>query len=241
MSGHSKWANIKRKKEAQDKQKGKIFGKMSRLITIAIIEGGGITNPDSNIRLRLAIDKAKQENMPKGNIERAIEKGTGPIKDWLKEVVYEAFGPHGSVFLILSTTDNGKRTLSEVRNTLERNTGKLGNYGSVSYQFRKCASIIFPIKDNKEDDILSFSEKISAFDIDEDESCYKVFFPYEQLGHVKTFTDNLIFEAPEIDYLPLTKIKLINHDEVQKVFNIIEALEELDDVHKVFTNIDFHE
>jgi len=240
MSGHSKWSNIKRKKGVQDKLKGKVFSKMTRLITIAVIEGGGVINPDNNIKLRLAIDKAKQENMPKGNIERAIEKGIGPNKEMLKEVVYEAFGSHGTVLLILVTTDSSNRTLSEIRSTLERNHGKLGNYGSVSYLFKKCASIIFSKKDSKEEDILNFTEKISAFDINEDEAYYKVFFPYEQLGRVKEFTGNLIFEAPEIDYLPMAKVNLAGDEDKQKIINLIEALEELDDVHKVFTNIDFN-
>src|SRR3989304_8339146 len=102
MSGHSKWANIKRKKEANDKVKGNVFGKMSKIITLAVLEGGGMTDPDHNVKLRLAIEKAKSANMPKENIQRAIEKGTGPEKSQLKEIIYEGFAPGGVSLIILT-------------------------------------------------------------------------------------------------------------------------------------------
>ena len=119
MSGHSKWANIKRKKGANDKIKANVFAKMSHLITISVLEGGGIVEPENNVKLRLAIDKAKSVNMPKENIMRAIERGFGPNKMMLKEVVYEGFGPYGIFLLILSTTDSSNRTTAEIRNFLE--------------------------------------------------------------------------------------------------------------------------
>ena len=116
MSGHSKWANIKRKKQANDLVKGNVFAKMSHLITLAVLEGWGIVEPENNVKLRLAVEKAKSVNMPKENIKRAIEKGSGPNKTLLKEVIYEGFGPYGVFLLILATTDNSNRTSSEIRN-----------------------------------------------------------------------------------------------------------------------------
>src|SRR5438132_496161 len=131
MSGHSKWSKIKRQKEVTDKVKGAAFAKLSRIITLAVIEGGGIPDPVNNVRLRLSIEKAKALNMPKENITRAIEKGAGPHKLELKEVVYEAFAPHGISVIIVATTDNSNRTFAEIRTILERNGGKMGTQGSV--------------------------------------------------------------------------------------------------------------
>src|SRR5690349_17049701 len=119
MSGHSKWSQIKRKKGVKDAQKGKIFSKLARLITLAVLEGGGITDPNANMKLRMAVEKAKKENMPKENMQRAIERGVSPGKDRLIEVFYEGFGPSGIALMIQATTDNTNRTLNEVRTILE--------------------------------------------------------------------------------------------------------------------------
>lgn len=135
MAGHSKWANIKRKKEVVDKKKGNAFAKLSKAIIISVIEGNGITNPDFNVRLRLAIEKAKAANMPKENIERAIQKGAGQGKDQLFSAIYEGFGPMGSAFLVKTLTDNKNRTLAEVRLIIEKNGGKIASQGAASYLF----------------------------------------------------------------------------------------------------------
>ena len=119
MAGHSKWSKVKRQKEITDKEKSKVFAKLSKLITLAIVEGGGVGDPELNIKLRLAIEKAKQGNMPKENVERAIEKAAGPNKQLLKEVHYEAFAKHGAAILIVATTDNPNRTTAEIKTTLE--------------------------------------------------------------------------------------------------------------------------
>ncbi len=134
MSGHSKWHNIKRKKEANDAKKGKVFSKMSRIITIAAKQGGG--DPDKNPSLRLVVDKAKAAKMPKDNIEKAIKKGTGELKgEAFEEVVYEGYGPEGVAFLIKGATDNKNRTVAEVRVLFDRAGGSLGNNGSTAYIF----------------------------------------------------------------------------------------------------------
>ncbi len=232
MSGHSKWANIKRKKEANDKVKGSVFSKMSRLITLAVLEGGGITDPEHNVKLRLAIEKAKQSNMPKDNISRAIEKGIGPNKELLKEVVYEVFAPGGTALLILATTDNPNRTLPEVRNVLERRGAKIGNQGSVSYLFQKCGMIVLKKEAAPEDKLLQFSEEAGALDIDQDSENYYVYIPFEKIGKV---------QGAEIDFRPLTKVKIEDETKAANMLSLIEALEELDDVQKVFGNFDIPE
>lgn len=136
MAGHSKWKQIKHKKAANDQQRAKIFSKISKLITSAVIEGGGFSDPNINVKLRLAIEKAKGANMPKDNIARAIEKGSGPDRVNLKEVIYEGFGPHGVALVIHATSDNTTRTVNEVRTVIDKEGGKLGVQGAVSYLFK---------------------------------------------------------------------------------------------------------
>ena len=236
MSGHSKWANIKRKKGVNDKLKANVFAKMSHLITIAVIEGGGITDPEANFRLRLAIEKARQANMPKENINRAIEKGFGPNRVMLKEVIYEGFAPNGIFLLISSTTDSSNRTSSEIRNILEKYSGKLGAQGSVSYLFKKCAFVSFQKSQVNEDAVFKIGEELTAFDINEDDSHFFVFFPFNNFGLLKTHLNNIKYDLAEIDYLPTTLITLEANKE-KKVMELVEALESLDDVQRVYTNL----
>jgi YebC/PmpR family DNA-binding regulatory protein len=235
MSGHSKWANIKRKKGLNDKIKANVFAKMSHLITISVIEGGGIIDPDNNVKLRLAIDKAKSANMPKENIKRAIEKGFGPNRIMLKEVLYEGFGPYGIFLLILATTDSPNRTSSEIRNMLEKNSGKLGTPGSVSYLFKKCAFVSFMKTDVNEEAVFKIGEELQAFDIKDDESHFFVFFPFNNFGLLKAHLNNIKYDLAEIDYLPTTSVEL-DPDKEKNVIDLIEALESLDDIHRVYTN-----
>jgi len=236
MSGHSKWANIKRKKGVNDKIKANVFAKMSHLITIAVIEGAGIIEPDNNVKLRLAIDKAKSANMPKENIKRAIEKGFGPNRIMLKEVIYEGFGPYGIFLLILSTTDNSNRTSSEIRNLLEKNSGKLGAQGSVSYLFKKCAFVSFQKTEVNEDAVFKIGEELKAFDINEDNSHFFVFFPFSNFGLLKAHLNNIKYELAEVDYLPTTPI-VLDSDKEKRVLSIIEAIEDLEDVQRVYHNL----
>jgi len=245
MSGHSKWSKIKRDKQSKDKQKGNLFSKMSRLITLAVIEGGGVTNPENNVKLRLAIEKAKKINLPKDNIGRAIEKGIGPNRQQLKEIIYEAFGPRGGSFIILATSDNANRTLSEVRNAVESLGGKLGNQGSVMYLFKKYGMASFKVGEaryntvpgeTEEEAVFSFADKINAFDIDKDEEFFYIHFPYEFLGKAKEFLNELKVDSIEIEYKPDSAIKVTDNDLKKKILAFIEALENLDDVHKVFAN-----
>src|SRR3989344_2364723 len=237
MSGHSKWANIKRKKQANDLVKGNVFAKMSHLITLAVLENGGIIESENNIKLRLAIDKAKAVNMPKENIKRAIEKGSGSNQTMLKEIIYEGFGPYGVFLLILSTTDNSNRTSSEIRNMLEKNSGKLGTPGSVSYLFKKCAFVSFMKTEVNEEAVFKIGEELQAFDINEDNSHFFVFFPFVNFGLLKTHLNNIKYDLAEVDYLPTMPVSLDSPDKEKKVLEVVEGLESLDEIQRVYTNL----
>lgn len=240
MSGHSKWSQIKRKKGIKDQQKGALFSKLSRLITLAVTESG-ITDPENNIRLRMAIMQAKNSNMPKENIERAIEKGSGPNKETLHEIIYEGFGPNGTVFLVYATTDNPNRTFTEIKQTFDRNNGKTGSQGSVSYLFKKCGIVVIKKEDELEEEVLKFSDLINAFDIDEDKEHYFLYFPFENIGKVSS--SNILKNEvhAELDYKPLSYVKIEDKDIAKKVINLVNHLESIDDVHKVFSNFDIPE
>lgn len=238
MSGHSKWSKIKREKEAKDKQKGNVFSKLSRLVTLAVIEGGGSTDPENNLKLRLAIEKAKNFNLPKDNIERAIERGIGPDRQQLKEIIYEAFAPSGIALIILATTDNLNRTLSEIRNVLDSHGGKLGDKGSVIYLFKKCGLANFKTSKVTEEAVFGFSDKIGAFDIDKEKDYFFVNFPYENIGRVKDFLNGLKVESVEIEYKPQSIVEIRDKNLARKTLKLIEEIENLDDVQKVFANFD---
>ena len=240
MSGHSKWANIKHKKEANDKVKGFVFAKLSRLITLAVIEGGSIPDPDRNFKLRFIIEKAKNANMPKDNIDRAIAKGCGPDKIHLKECVYEAFGPYGVAMIITASSDNSTRTVNEIKSCLEQYQAKLGAQGSVIYLFKRVGMIVFDKLNCKEDAIFEFAQTINAIDIENNDICYSVYVPFEVLGKIKDNMGNLISSSVDIIYKPEIYRELIAEKEINKIKLMIEALEQLNDVHSVFTNILLH-
>jgi YebC/PmpR family DNA-binding regulatory protein len=238
MSGHSKWANIKNKKAANDKVKSATFAKITRIITLSVIEGGGLTNPDANFKLRLAIDKARAANMPKENIERAIEKGHGPDSSKLKEVVYEAFGPHGIAYMILCATDNPTRTHNEVKGVIEKRGGKMGNQGSVGYLFQKCAVMQFDLGNASEDDIFNFGQTLQAYDIDEGEGHITVYFPFDQFGRAKAALGALHPIRFDVEYRSLSPVQVPSEVEAKHVIELAEAIEELADVHTVFSNLE---
>jgi len=241
MSGHSKWSQIKRKKGMKDEQKGQMFSKLSRLITLAVKEGGGIVDPDKNVRLRLAVAKAKEYNMPKDNIKRAIEKAKGGEEQDLKEVVYEGFGPRGISLVILAATDSPNRTLSEVRKVLEQAGGKLGSSGSVLYNFEKCGIVVFNKQVITENMVLQLAERLNAYDIEADENNFVLYIPFEELGHVEKNIDESFPKPETIDifYRPLNTIEIFDKEIVDKILSLINALENLDDVHKVYDNASF--
>lgn len=235
MSGHSKWANIKRRKEAQDKIRGNLFSKLSRIITLAVVEGGGVTDPEFNVRLRLAIEKAKKANMPKDKIEKAIERGVGPEKNQLKEVFYEAFAPKNVSLIIWATTDNPNRTLTEIRMILEKHGGKLASYGATSYLFEKCGLAVVKKGDLNEDEALKLADRLLTFDIETKEDVYIFYIPFEMVGKIKEIASDINFEEIDLFFKPKSEI-FLDEDERKKIESLINELESLEDVHKVFSN-----
>lgn len=236
MAGHSKWANIKRKKEAQDKIRGNLFSKLSRLITVAVIEGGGVTNPEHNVKLRLVIEKAKEANMPKDKIERAIRRGVGPEKDQIKEIVYEGFAPHNISLIILATTDNPNRTLSEVRNVLDKHGGKIGEKGTASYLFDQLGKVVIEKGSLNEEEVFNLASQIEALDFEViDNQCF-FYIPFNNIGKAKeVFKDFKILDLETI-YKPKMPISLAP-DQEKGINLLINEIEALTDVHKVFSNL----
>lgn len=240
MSGHSKWSQIKRKKGLKDQQKGALFSKLSRLISLAVSESG-ITDPANNIKLRMAIFQAKNANMPKENIMRAIEKGSGPNKENVQELTYEGFGPSGTVFIIYTTTDNQSRTHTELKHAFEKNNGKIGSQGSVAYLFKKCGLVIINKELEQEEAIFKFADVINAFDIDEDREHFFIYFPFENIGKAHDSSILKTEASPELDYKPLAYVKISEEQTAKKILNLVSQLESIDDVHKVFSNFDIPE
>ncbi len=238
MSGHSKWATIKRKKGAEDAKRGAIFTRLTREIVMAAREGGGDT--DSNFRLRLAIEKARASNMPKENIERAIKRGTGESKEGaaFEEVFYEGYAAHGVALMIEALTENRNRTVAEVRHMLSRYGGAMGEAGSVGWQFKRAAYFSIPNAANKFDDIFELAVEAGADDVSMDEGTVEIIAPVEAF---KTISDalrakNIIPDEAGLRMLPNQEMEL-GVDETVSVMKSIEALEELDDVQNVYSNL----
>jgi YebC/PmpR family DNA-binding regulatory protein len=242
MSGHSKWSSIKHKKGAADAKRGQIFTKLIKEITTAARIGGG--DPDANSRLRDAIARAKAENMPKDNIDRAVKKGLGTLGDGqsFEEITYEGYGPGGVAVLIEVMTDNKKRTAAEIRHALSRLNGNLGEAGCVSWMFGKKGYISFDKKIIDSDKIMEIALDAGAEDISEDEQEIEVVTDVSTFENVrKVFDDNAIkYIVAEISMVPQTSVKLEGKN-AETMLKLMEALEELDDVQNVYANFDISE
>lgn len=238
MSGHSKWSTIKRKKAVTDARRGKIFTQVIKEITVAAKMGGG--NPESNARLRLAIDKAKSSNMPADNIKRAIQKGTGELPGVnYEDAVYEAYGPGGVAIIIETVTDNKNRTVSDIRHILERNNGKVASSGSVAFQFHKKGIIHIPKSIVPEDDLLSIILDAGAEDMKTDGDEYSIICTPESFESVKRTVEgkSITVESAEIHLVADNTVKIEGRD-AENVLKLLEVLEEHDDVQKVHANFD---
>jgi YebC/PmpR family DNA-binding regulatory protein len=241
MSGHSKWATIKRKKAVTDSRRGKIFTQIIKEITIAAKSGGG--DPSGNPRLRLAIDKAKSSNMPADNIKRAIMKGTGELPGVsYEDVTYEGYGPGGVALIIESVTDNKNRTVSEIRHLLERNGGKFGATGSVAWIFHKKGTIRTPKGAMTEDDMLSIVLDAGADDLRLDGDSFEITTSPEAFEAVKKAIEDqhIAIEEAEIHKVPENTVRVEGPD-AEKVLKLMEALEEHDDTQHVYANFDIDE
>jgi len=239
MSGHSKWAQIKRKKAATDVKRGKIFTKLIREIITAARLGGG--DPDSNARLRAAIEAAKAENMPKQNIERAIKKGTGELEgSYYEEVSYEGYGTGGIAILISALTDNRNRTVSELRYLFSKYGGNLGETGCVSWMFEKKGVISFAKNEIDEEGLMELAVEAGAEDIKIEEDEFEVITTPEEFDRIKQFFDKtgLKYERAEITMICKNVVKITDKNQAERILKLMEALEDHDDVQKVYANFD---
>jgi len=240
MSGHSKWSTIKHQKAVNDAKKGKIFSKLVKAISLAVKTGGG-TNPDSNAKLRVAIDQAKAANMPKNNIDRAIDKA-GSDAENLVEITYEGFGPYGVNIIINAATDNKNRTSAELKFLLEKTGGGLGGPGSVSFNFEPKGYIFVKTKKDPDDDSLVLID-LGIEDLEVLNEGIEIYTPYSKLFDVKGAVEKAGFEILEADLVQKPKTLEVVDDEkkVTKLLNFFETLENHDDVQKVFSNADMPE
>ncbi|MBL8499857.1 MAG: YebC/PmpR family DNA-binding transcriptional regulator [Nitrosomonas sp.] len=235
MAGHSKWANIKHKKAAQDAKRGKVFTRLIKEITVAARMGGG--DPDSNPRLRLAVDKAYDQNMPKDNVERAIKRGSGALDgvDY-EEIRYEGYGIAGAAVMVDCMTDNRVRTVADVRHAFTKYGGNLGTDGSVSFLFKHCGQLIFA-PETDEDKLIEAAVEAGAEDVisNDDGSIEVITAPYEFIN-VKAALEKAGFKAElaEVTMKPGNEAVLTGDDAV-KMQKLLDALENLDDVQNVYT------
>jgi YebC/PmpR family DNA-binding regulatory protein len=239
MSGHSKWSSIKHKKGATDAKRGKVFTRLIKEITVAARMGGG-GDPASNPRLRTAIHAAKNENMPKDNIERAIKKGTGELEGVnYEESNYEGYGPGGAAVFIESLTDNKNRAVADIRYIFSKNGGNLGENGCVAWMFDKKGYINIEKKSVNEEKIMEIAIDAGAEDIREEENNIEIITSLEDFESVKEAIDDasIPYLDAEITMLPQTAAYL-EGKEAEQMIRLMEALEDCDDVQKVYTNAD---
>ena len=238
MSGHSKWSTIKRKKGVADARRGQLFTRLAREISIAVREGG--SDIESNFRLRLAVEKARANNMPKENIDRAIKRGSGGDKEAMnfEEIMYEGYAPNGVALMISVVTDNRNRTVAEIRHILSRHGGSLGETGSVAWQFKHTAYFSLPAQGIDPDAVFELAVDAGADDVKFDDNLIEIIAPVDAFKQISDALHkaNLHPEEAGLKMLPTNEIELNKEDSLQ-VMKVIEALEELDDVQEVFSNL----
>ncbi len=239
MAGHSKWANIQHRKGRQDDIRGRVFTKIAKELTVAARQGGGDIN--FNPRLRLCVEKAKAENMPKDNIERAIKKGTGELEgvDYI-EIRYEGYGPEGVAVIVDAVTDNKNRTASNIRSTFSKNGGNLGETGGVGWMFDKKGVIVFESEVISEDELMDIALEAGAEDIKNEGEILSVYMDSSEFENVKkVFDDKKIkYSSAEITMVPQNTIKITDEEVAKKLLKLYEKLEEDDDVQEVYANFD---
>ena len=242
MSGHSKWSTIKHQKGAADAKRGVLFTKLSREIALAVREGGGV-DPDMNFKLRLALDRAKSNNMPQDSISRAVKRGSGEGSDGesLEQVTYEGYGPGGGAILLQAVTTNRNRTAAEVRSAFNRGGGNLGESGCVAWNFELRGVVTVDIEDEERAEELGLlAIDAGAEDIQIDEGVLEIYSPIESLQDVQksVAAENVSVRSAELSMVPKTTIELADK-EAEQTLRLLDTLEDLDDIQKAFTNADF--
>lgn len=239
MSGHSKWATIKRKKAATDSARGKVFTKVIKEITISARDGGG--DPDANPRLRLAIQTAKSNNMPQDNITRAIKKGTGELEGVrYEEITYEAYAPGGVAVIIESVTDNKNRTVAELRHLISKKNGNLAESGAVSWMFERKGVVNVEKENVTEDDLMEVILDAGADDLKAEGDYFEVTSSIENFEKVRKAIEDKSYkiESASLQYIA-KDLLTVEGKNAEEVIRFIEAIEEYDDVQNVYTNADF--
>jgi YebC/PmpR family DNA-binding regulatory protein len=238
MSGHSKWSTIKRKKAAVDAKRGKIFTRHTREIITAAREGGG--DPEANSRLRTAVAAAKSVNMPNANIEKAIKRGTGEIEGAMyEEASYEGYGPGGVALFIDTLTDNKNRTVSEVRHALTKHGGSLGEAGCVGWMFDLKGLLIIDAEGKSEEEVMEIVVEADAEDFELQDDVYQITTSPTDLAAARDTLEakGIEVKSAELSRVPQNTVKL-EEDDARKLFRLLEALEDLDDVQRVSANFD---
>lgn len=240
MSGHSKWSTIKRQKGANDAKRGQLFTKLSMAITLSVKEGGGVTDPNGNPRLRLAVDSARAANMPKENIDRAIQRAVGKQAGDMAEVLYEGFGPGGFSVMVEAVTDNKQRTTPLVKTAFEKNGGTIGNPGSVAYQFEQKGQVIVKKNGKSLDDIYLLAADHGADDIEEAGDEVVIYTRQEELGKVRDALSSESLSVTEASLIrkPTVITAITDREVAEKALAFLEKIEDLDDVQKVYANFD---
>ena len=241
MAGHSKWKNIRLHKGKADAERGKLFGKLSREITVAAKTGGG--SPDANPRLRLAIEKAREGSMPADNIKRAVQKGTGELAgDASEEITYEGYGPGGVAVLVETETDNRNRTVEKIRTAFSKNGGSLGESGSVAWQFERKGVLSVPLEGTDEDSLLEAALEAGADDVENDGEEFSVQTSPDTVSGVQNALEAAGFKVSniEVGFIPSNTIEL-SGENATKMLRLIDVLEELDDVTNVSANFELTE
>jgi YebC/PmpR family DNA-binding regulatory protein len=241
MAGHNKWSKVKRQKAVTDARKSQIWARLTRDIMVASREGGG--DPDMNAKLALAIEKAKAENMPRENIERAIKRGTGEIEgaDY-EEVTYEGYAPGGVAVFVEALTDNTNRTVADLRHAFSKAGGSLGQTGSVAFQFERKGVIEVASAGRDELELFELVVDAGADDLREEDDSFIITTPVERFAQVMTALQNAGIEPEEagLQRIPLTTVK-ISPEEAKKVARLIDTLEEMQDVQAVYTTLEMDE
>ncbi len=240
MSGHSKWSSIKHQKAVTDARRGQLFTKLTKEIIVAAREGGG--DPDMNFRLRMAVQKAKGSNMPADNIERAIKRGSGDGsgQDRMEEIVYEGYAPGGTAILLHTLTDNRNRTGSDVRSTFTKAGGNLAEVGAVAWQFQQKGVIVAEAEPEAADDLALAAIDAGADDFESIDSTLHVYSPLESLDEIRKTLAELgaTVKSYEISMVPNNTIPL-DESTAMRTLRLMDQLEELDDIQRVYTNADF--
>ena len=239
MAGHSKWKNIRIRKGKQDAIRGKLFTKLSREITVAAKMGGG--DPDSNPRLRVAIEKARDNSMPVDNIKRSVQKGTGEIEgENYEEITYEGYGPGGSAVIVETYTENRNRTVADVRHIFNKNGGSLGENGAVSWQFKHLGQITLKKEGLDEDELTLSALDAGAEDVISDDECFYIHTTIENLHATNDNLKKQGIESNEVELVRLpTNMAEPNEEDTKKLIKLLDALEDHDDVKETYTNVEF--